>query len=57
MPIFDEELQRVAPFLRKIRRMNSIYPNFNHPNINLEMESRFCNSLAGLFEEALKILE
>lgn len=56
MPIFDEE-QRATPFLKKIRRMNSIYPNFNHPNINIEMESRFCNSLAVLFEEALKVLE
>lgn len=34
-PLFEEE-NRIAPIFRKIHKMNSIYPNFNHPNINLE---------------------
>lgn len=37
--------------------MNSIYPNFNHPAINLENEAKFCNILATIFEEAFNFLE
>lgn len=43
--------------MRKIRQFNSIYPNFNHPNTNLEKESKYCNFLATIFEEAFVFLE
>jgi hypothetical protein len=35
VPINEEE-KRIIPFLRKIHKVNTPYPNFNHPSINLE---------------------